>query len=222
MMTANPAHPHDIPPPSAGLFRLIGWLLGALAVFYAYAVISDAFPRLVIQISGSLLIAGVLAVLSRRWIGWIRSSDAAPSVPRRVVSTVVAALLAYIFFRETWFDPLPAGPGAVLTLLFFPLILGSIMWSVARMRDEVCRVSAYQSFAWGGLVGLALTYAGIVILRFTPAMSDWLQTKAAVMSAGSTALSPAAIGFVFGAAFSLMAVWTSLFVAWALWWRRMA
>ena len=219
-MIANPTHPDDVPPRSAGALRLFGYLFAALAVFYVYAVVGGAFPRVVVQVTGSALIVFVLVNISTRWIGWIRSDGAAPSLVRRAITTAVAALLVYIFFRETWFDPLPGGLGTALALSFFPLVLGSIMWSVARMRDEVCRASAYQSFAWGGLVGLALTYAGIVVLRFTPAMSDWLQTKAVGMSAASAGLSPAAIGFAFGATFSLMAVWLSLFVAWALWWRR--
>ena len=69
-----------------------------------------------------------------------------------------------------------------------------------------------------GLAGLGLIFASIVVLRFSPAASDWLQARALAMK--GSGLSPAALGFVFGAGFSLVGVWMCLLWGRAVWWIR--
>lgn len=206
----------DAPPRGA---RTVSWLTrvgAALVVYLAVSMFHDPLPYPAREIAGAAVICLLLARLVWRWISWLRPDAKPAPLPRRVIPAMLDLLVIYVFFRMVYFDPLPGTPGLVLTLLVFPMIFGMTMWSIATCKDEVQRASAHEGFAWGALVGLCLIFAGIIGVRFWPAMSDWLQAAAGHATNG---LSPAAIGFANGALYSMLVVWVSLMVSWRLWWR---
>jgi hypothetical protein len=194
------------------------WLGFALFAYTIVAIFHDPLPYPAQQIACGAALALVLAGDVWHWVYWFRSQGAHSSLARQVTQTALVLLFAYAIFREVYFDPFPGVFGSILGLSFFPLLLGSIMAGVARSRDEVQRASAFEGFAWGALVGLGLIFASMVVIRFSPAVSDWLQARALAMT--GSGLSPAALGFVFGAGFSLVGVWLCLMWGRAVWWIR--
>ncbi len=194
------------------------WLGFALFAYTIVAIFHDPLPYPTQQIACGVALALVLAGDVWHWVYWFRSQGAHSSLARQVTQTALVLLFAYAIFREVYFDPVPGVFGSILGLSFFPLLLGSIMAGVARSRDEVQRASAFEGFAWGALVGLGLIFASMVVIRFSPAVSDWLQARALAMT--GSGLSPAALGFVFGAGFSLVGVWLCLMWGRAVWWIR--
>ena len=188
----------------------------ALTFYVVVSIFRDPFPYPVREIAGGAVLALVLVSRLRGWRALVQTPSPRPYMTS-AIRTSMAAIFAYVIFRVTYFDPLPKLAGSILGFALMPLTVGAVIWSIARSKDDVYRASAFESFAWGALVGVGLIYTGIFALRYTPSVSEWLQT---VALAATNGLSPAAVGFGLGAAFSIIVVWFSLFVSWAIWWAR--
>lgn len=218
-MDSNSGLTSDIPPRRPAMLRMLMLTIFVLVVYFVIGTFNDPFPYPVREIAGGVLIVLMLVGHIWRWVCWFGSTGRRSPLIRRAIWSIVTLVFVYTIFRETYFDPLPGATGSLLALSLFPVVLGLIIRSIATNPDEVERTAAFEGFSWGALVGLGCIYAGVIAIRWLPGMSDWLQATAEGMTGP---LSPAAIGFGFGASFSLIVVWISLFVSRALWWRRRA
>jgi hypothetical protein len=208
--------PCESAPRSARAITIAVRVIALLTLYICVAVFHDPLPPPARQIAGVVVAWLTLGVITWLWVLWSRPQCARPSVAWRLIISVGALIFAYVMFKVTNFDPLPRPWGKLVEMPLFPLGLGAIMWWTAHNRDEVQRAAAFEGFAWGALVGVGLIFAGIYVVRYAPGIADWLQT---VASRARNGLPPAAVGFAFGAIFSLMVVWMSMFIGRGLWWR---
>ena len=217
-MNASPISSDGTQPPFTWVARLRSLLVLPLSLYVAGAtVFGDPFPFPVLRIAGTVMIGLVLVNHVRQWVLWYRSNGPRSSLVRRLAWTLATALLAYGLFTLTWFNPLPGTLGMALLFALLPVMLGVSAWSVSDCQDEVYRASIFEGYTWGTLAGLCLVTVGIFVMRISPPVGDWLQAKALTVTNG---LTPAAVGFGFGAAFALVVVALSMSVGWAMWWFR--
>ncbi len=199
--------------------RILVWMIrsaGLLTLYLVIASFHDPLPHPARQIAGVLLTGLAVAGIGLLWILWTRPACARPGLVPQLIITWCVLMFAYTMFKGSNFDPLPDPWSKLLVLPLFPLILGMLMWGMARNKDEVQRAAVFEGFAWGALVGVGLIFASIFVVRYAPGLADWLQATALRAHNG---LPPAAVGFAVGAMFSLMVVWMSMFISRALWWR---
>ena len=215
-MNASAPDPDHSSPRGRRVVRLLALVALALVVYLILSASNDPFPSPVRQIAGGLLIAMLLAGNISRWYAWSAMVPRSSIFPR-VIWTTFVLILVYMVFRLTYFDPLPGSLGTALSFVGFPLLLALITWSIAKSEDEVRRAAIFEGFAWGGLVALSTIYVCIVAVRSSPSLADWLQAQALAASGG---LNPISFGFVLGALFSMLVVWFSFIMSWALWWKR--
>jgi hypothetical protein len=187
-----------------------------LVLYLTIAVFHDPLPYPARQIAGVVVSWSALSVMTWLWVLWSRQECARPSMALRLVVTFGVVLFAFTMFKISNFDPLPRPWGKLLVTPLFPMMLGAIMWWTARNKDEVQRAAAFEGSTWGALVGVGMIFTSIFVVRYTPGVSEGLQT---IALRSRNDVSPAAVGFALGAASSLLLVWISMFVSRGLWWR---
>jgi hypothetical protein len=214
--TMNPSSSFLCSPRVAPVLRMLGKVWVVLTLYVVVTNFFDPLPYPVREIACGAAIALVLAYVVARWVEWVRAKSAWSSLPREALLTVTILLGSYLFFGMVFSDPLPHTVDSVLVLSFFPLMLALLMWSVAKTRDEVARAAAFEGFAWGALVAMGLMQAAMFALRFSPALSDWMDA----MTQAPGPLSQTARGFGMGMTFAMVVVWLCIIFSRALWWIR--
>jgi hypothetical protein len=209
------AHVMTQPPRIALILMVSG---AVLTLYVAISLFADPFPEPTRQIAGALQIAiaiGMYVWLSI-WRGMVkRIGPAADLSPvRLIIRGLVVAAFSVIIFSISFRVHLPDSIMGVAGALYFPLFLISITLRLAASKDEVSRYAVFESSAWGILVGLTFAYVSMFVVRFTPALSAWVQS---VIESADTP--PALAGFGFGVTFTIMVIWIAMVGAWVVWWR---
>lgn len=129
---------------------------------------------------------------------------------------VAAALFILLAFIAV-LDPLPEPTQSIVqAAIFFPTAIWAFVIT-QRCHDEVMRHASRRAFSLGVPIGAGLVMTFVLAMRIWQPAVDFVMELTDQSTSG---LPPQAVGFAWGAMFTLVVIGLTTTAIYAIWWQR--
>ncbi len=129
----------------------------------------------------------------------------------------IAAGVFVLLAALTIFEPFPEPAQTIMQAAIFLPTAAWAFYISRNCRDEVMIHASRAAFAHGVPIGAGIVVAAVLVMRYWAPATDFVVAAA---NRSANELPPEAVGFGFGAMFTLMAVGLTVTAIYAIWWAR--